>query len=265
VKYPDATPNGGAFLAFTVVDAIVIILAAFVPSFIYLVWIRNTERFAPEPYGRLLRVFAYGAGVSIVIAIVGELIAMNLFNANIQRFYDILGENPNLTSLALAIIIAPLIEELTKSIGVFRLRRFMSDIEDGMIYGAAAGLGFAATENLLYEGSAFLTGGPEAFIQTAVIRSLSSALLHASASAVVGLGIAHSFREGKSWLPYYFGGVLMHGSFNLFASLGDIYSNQTEAALIGLTAAFIIAIGGISIVRSKIRALDIQSARSRRR
>lgn len=252
-------------MSFTIVDAIILLLAAFVPSFIYLVWIRNTERFAPEPYGRLLRIFAYGAIVSVVIAIVGELIATNLFNANIERFYDIFGKNPNLTSLALAIVIAPLVEELAKSIGVFRLRRFMSDIEDGMIYGAAAGLGFAATENLLYEGSAFFTGGPEAFVQTAVVRSLSSALLHASASAVVGLGIARSFREGKSWLPYYFGGVLMHGSFNLFASFGDIYSTQAGAAFIGLMAAFIIAIGGISIVRSKIRALDIQSARSGRR
>jgi len=252
-------------LAITIIDVIILLLVAFVPSFIYLVWIRNTERFAREPYGRLLRIFAYGAVISIVIAITGELIATSLFNANIQRFYDIFGKNPNLTSLALAIVIAPLIEELTKSLGVFRVRRFMSDIEDGMIYGAAVGLGFAATENLLYEGSAFFTGGTGAFIQTAVVRSLSSALLHASASAVVGLGIARSFREGKSWLPYYFGGVLMHGSFNLFASFGDIYSTQAGAAFIGLIAAFIIAIGGISIVRSKIRSLDIESARSRSR
>lgn len=252
-------------MSFTIVDAIILLLAAFVPSFIYLIWIRNTERFAPEPYGRLLRIFAYGAIVSIVIAIVGELIATKLFNANIQRFYDVFGKNPNLTSLALAIVIAPLVEELAKSIGVFRLRRFMSDIEDGMIYGAAAGLGFAATENLLYEGSAFFIGGPGAFVQTAVVRSLSSALLHASASAVVGLGIARGFRKGKSWIPYYFGGVLMHGSFNLFASFGDIYSTQAGAAFIGLMAAFMIAIGGISIVRRKIRALDIQSARSGRR
>lgn len=249
-------------MAFTILDGIIIVLVAFVPSFIYLVWIRNTERFAPEPYGRLLRIFAYGAFVSVMIAIVGELIATSIFNANIKRLYDIFGKNPNLASLALAIVIAPVIEELTKSLGVFRVRRFMSDIEDGMIYGAAVGLGFAATENLLYEGSAFLSGGAEALAITAAVRSLSSALLHASAAAVVGLGIARSHREGRSWLPYYAGGVLMHASFNLFASLGEIYTNQTEAALIGLMAAFVIAIGGITVVRSKIRALDIESARS---
>jgi RsiW-degrading membrane proteinase PrsW (M82 family) len=252
-------------MSFTIVDAIILLLAAFVPSFIYLIWIRNTERFAREPYGRLLRVFTYGAIISVIIAVVAELIATRLFSANIQRFYNVFGNNPNLASLALAIVIAPLVEELAKSIGVSRVRRFMFEIEDGLIYGAAAGLGFAATENLLYEGSAFFAGGPEAFIQTAVVRSLSSALLHGSASAVVGLGIARSIRQGKSWLPYYFGGVLMHASFNLFASLGDIYTNQADAPFIGLMAAFIIAIGGISIVRSKIRALDIQSAMSGRR
>lgn len=252
-------------MAFRVVDAIVLFLVAFVPSFIYLVWIRNTERYAPEPYGRLLKIFAYGAIVSIVIAIVVELFASSLFKANVQRFYNIFGKNPNLDTLVLAIFIAPVVEELAKSIGVFRLRRFMSDVEDGMIYGAAAGLGFAATENLLYEGSAFFTSGTSALVQIAVVRSLSSALLHASASAVVGLGISRSFWQGKSWAPYYLGGVLMHGSFNLFASFGIIYSDQAEGALVGLAAAFLIAIGGISLVRAKIRTLDIESARSRSR
>ncbi len=250
-------------MSIAIVPIVILVLAAFVPSLIYLVWIRNTERYAREPYGRLLRVFAYGAVVSVTLAVLGELFATTLFNANIERIYDIFGKNPNLSSLALAIVIAPLIEELTKSIGVFRVRRFMSDIEDGLIYGAAAGLGFAATENLLYEGSALLSGGTDAFIETAVVRSLSSALLHASASAVVGLGIARSFQQGKSWLPYYFGGVLMHGAFNLFASFGEIYSSQAGAAIIGLMAAFVIAIGGISVVRRKIRALDIESARAR--
>lgn len=261
-KYPVATALVGALVAsFSLIDAIVIFLAAFIPSFIYMVWIRNTERYAPEPYYRLVRVFIYGAVVSIAIAVVAELIAVSLFNANIERIYDIFGKNPNLSSLVLAVIFAPLIEELSKSIGVFSVRKRMSDIEDGIIYGAAAGLGFAATENLLYETSAFFSGGTSAFLQTAVVRSLSSALLHASASAVVGLGVARSFQQGKSWLPYYFAGVLMHGGFNLSASFGILYAGEVgpNAYLIGLLAAFLIAIGGITFIRAKIRVLDIQS------
>ena len=253
-------------VSFSLLDAIIIFLAAFIPSIVYLVWIRNTERYAPEPYARLLRIFAYGAVISILIAIVAELFATSLFNANIERFYRFFGQNPNLTSLFLAIIIAPFIEELTKSIGVFSLRRHMSDIEDGIIYGAAAGLGFAATENLLYESSAFLSQGTGAFLETAAVRSISSALLHASASAVVGLGIARSFRQGKSWLPYYLLGVGMHGTFNFFASFGDLYATDLGAAasFIGFLAAVAMAIIAISLIRSKIRVLDIESARTAR-
>lgn len=252
-------------MAFPIIDAIVLFLVAFIPSLIYLVWIRNTERYAPEPYGRLLRIFVYGAVVSVMIAIVVELFASSLFDANVQRFYNIFGKNPNLDTLVLAVLIAPIVEELSKSLGVFRMRKRMSDIEDGLVYGAAAGLGFAATENLLYEGTAFFTSGATALIEVAVIRSLSSALLHASASAVVGLGVSRSFWEGRSWLPYYLGGVLMHSSFNLFASFGIIYSDPAEGAFIGLAAAFLIAIGGIFLVRAKIRNMDITSARARRR
>ena len=241
-----------------VIDLLILLAVAFVPSVLYLVWIRNTERFSREPYGRLLRVFAYGAILSVGLAVILELILMVLYSQNIERVYSYFGENPSLTTLVLACIIAPFVEELTKSIGVFRARRMMSELENGIVYGAAAGLGFAATENLLYEGTALLESGTEAFIMTAVVRSLSSALLHASASSVFGLGIAKSTLNGSSWIPYYLLAVLMHGAFNFFASFGEIFSDQLgdAAYLIGLSAAFMIAIGGISAMRAKIRALD---------
>jgi RsiW-degrading membrane proteinase PrsW (M82 family) len=164
------------------------------------------------------------------------------------------------------VVIAPFAEELTKSIGVLRNRRFISELEDGIVFGAAAGLGFAATENLLYESSAYFSGGAQAFIATAVIRSLSSALLHAGSSSVVGLGIARSVRQKKSWLPYYLAGVLMHGVFNLAASFGSLSESRLgpSAYLIGLAAAFAIAVVGISMVRAKIRDLDDTHARYRR-
>ena len=249
-----------------VVDVLILIAVAFVPSVLYLVWIRNTERFSREPYGRLIKVFAYGAILSVGLAILLELVLMGLYSQNLERVYYYFGENPNLTTLVLACIIAPFVEELTKSVGVFRARRMMSELENGIVYGAAAGLGFAATENLLYEGTALLESGTEAFIATAVVRSLSSALLHASASSVFGLGIAKSTMNHSSWIPYYLLAVLMHGAFNFFASFGEIFYDQLgdTAYLIGLSAAFVIAIGGITAARAKIRALDRRGWRKRR-
>lgn len=240
-------------------DFIVILVAAFAPSLIYLVWMRNSERFEKEPYGRLLRVFFIGGAlVSVVVAIILESLLLDLLNQNIDRVYLLFGENPNVTTLLLACVIAPFVEELAKSYGVFRVRRFMREVEDGIVYGAAAGLGFAATENLFYESDAFLTTGAEAFILTAVLRTLSSALLHASASSVMGLGIARGALEGKGWLKYYFGAVFMHSMFNLAASSGPILEGDfgESAYLFGLAAAFLIAIGGIWTVRAKVRTLE---------
>lgn len=246
-----------------VLDLIILVLVAFVPSLLYLVWIRNTEHYGREPYWRLLRIFIYGATLSVVVAVVLELLMMTLLDLNIERVYEILGRHPSLLSLILAVVIAPLVEEFAKGLGVFRYRRVISDIEDGIIFGAAAGLGFAATENLLYESDALFMDGASAFIATAIVRSLSSALLHATASAVMGLGVARSVRGQRSWIPYYFSAVIIHGAFNLAASFGVLYEGELgdSAYLIGLVAAFTIALTGIKLVRSKIRDLDRGASR----
>ena len=236
-----------------------ILVAAFAPSLVYLVWMRNSERFQREPYGRLLRVFFIGGAlIAVVVAIVLESILLDLLNQNVDRVYEIFGQNPNITTLLLACVIAPFVEELAKSYGVFRVRRFMKEVEDGIVYGAAAGLGFAATENVFYESDAYLTSGAEAFIATAIVRTLSSALLHASASSVVGLGIARKTLDGRGWLPYYLMAVAMHAAFNLAASLGPILEGDfgESAYLFGLTAAFMIAIVSIKSVRAKVRLLE---------
>lgn len=248
-------------MASGVIDFVILILAAFVPALVYLIWIRNTERFGREPYGRLLRIFILGATLSVVTAVVLELLLMAVLSMNMDRVYEILGEDQTLESLILAVVIAPVVEEFTKGMSVFRYRRLISEIEDGIIFGAAAGLGFAATENLLYESSVFFSDGISAAIQIAVLRSLSSALLHAVTSSVFGLGVARGIKERKSLLPYYMGAVVMHGLFNYFASFGAMYEDDygPESYLIGLSAAFIIAIVGIAIVRAKIRQLDSAS------
>lgn len=245
-------------MALQVLDLVVLVIAAFLPSLLYVIWIRNTEKYLREPYSRILRVFVFGAVVSVAIALIVESLALNLIKTNLERVYQAFAQDPNLVTLLLAVVVAPVVEEMAKALGVFQVRGRMRDIEDGLIYGAVVGLGFAATENLLYESDALLTGGAQAFLATAVVRTFSSALLHSSASAVVGLGIARSAWQGKSWLPYYVVGVVMHASFNLAASFGSLYETNrgASAALIGLMAALTIAIVGITAVRAKIRALD---------
>jgi RsiW-degrading membrane proteinase PrsW (M82 family) len=247
--------------------AVIIVLVAFVPSVLYLVWIRNTERFSREPYGRLLRVFFFGAIVSVLIAVVFELILAVIFNQNIERIYQYLGENPSLPTIVLACVIAPFVEEAAKGMGVLRARRLLTELENGIVYGAAVGLGFAATENLLYENAALIEGGAQAFVATAVIRSISSALLHATASSVLGLGIARKHLGTGGWMLYYLAAVGMHSLFNFAASFGVLYEDQVGeiAYSIGLAAALAMVFIGISAMRSKIRTLERGRNRRTRR
>jgi RsiW-degrading membrane proteinase PrsW (M82 family) len=241
-----------------IISAAILIAVAFVPSIVYLVWIRNAERFSREPLGRLLKVFVYGAVLSVLIAIVFELLLMGLFDRNLERVYQFLGENPSLEILVLACVVAPLVEEASKGLSAGRARSAMTELENGIVYGAAAGLGFAATENLMYESMAYFSDGAQAWMATAVLRSFSSALLHATASSLLGLGIARSVMGLGSWFPYYLGAVGIHAAFNFAASFGTLYEDRLGegAYIIGIAAALMLAVVGILTMREKIRSLD---------
>ena len=94
-----------------------------------------------------------------------------------------------------------------------------------MVYGAAIGLGFAATENLLYELSA-LSVSVLAYVFTAMLRIISSTLLHATATGVTGFGVGRAVVMKKALLtalPYYLVAVLMHATFNFLASLPSVW------------------------------------------
>ena len=82
----------------------------------------------------------------------------------------------------------PLCEELGKALPlliIYRTRWFR-DALDGMILGLAAGLGFAAFENLLYFVAAYERGGLPAWTTSVSERILFSTAVHGIASALVG-------------------------------------------------------------------------------
>ncbi|MGD1060993.1 MAG: PrsW family intramembrane metalloprotease [Methanomassiliicoccales archaeon] len=240
-------------------------LAAVVPPLIYMVWIRNQEICQRESYSSLLAVFIFGASVSVGVSYVLESAVISVLYSPgspfAKGFWSFQPYDPVLETFLLAVIIAPLIEETMKSTGVFYVHGRLNEPEDGLIYGATVGLGFAASENILYLLAA-ISGGAQDFALTAVIRALTSTLLHASAAGIAGYGIARArlfALEGRhvSWVKYLGIAMLMHASFNLFAILGTIVPvDQATFAFIGLILAFVVAIGGITYVRGMIVELD---------
>ena len=242
----------------------IIVLAAFVPSLLLMLLVKNTETKGREPTGRTLWAFLRGATLSVFLAVLIEyFLVYVVMDMDFLSMSELFGRYPQLSTLILACVIAPFAEELTKAIGILPFARRARELEDGIIYGAAVGLGFAATENLLYESSAYISGGVSLLIGTVIIRTISSALLHASASSITGYGMTAKRFLRVSWIPYFLLAVLLHAVFNLCASLGPLLETTSvgEAGyLIGLIAAITIGVGAFSWSRRKVRSLDRRAA-----
>ncbi|MCJ2520070.1 MAG: PrsW family intramembrane metalloprotease [Candidatus Thermoplasmatota archaeon] len=230
-------------------------------------WFRNTERFQREPWGTVFRVFAWGAVIGVVVAIILSIILEAIFGfiltetgRFLRQFYVKLGEilegDRNLGFLVLVVFVAPIAEELAKGLGILRVRAHINEMEDGIVYGASSGLGFAATENLLYGAVAYVAEGLGASLMIIGMRSFSSVLLHASASSAFGYGVARSriSPQPKSILPFFLLAVFMHGAYNFFASFGELFAGMygEGTALIGFVAAVSIAVLAIGLARSAI-------------
>jgi len=243
----------------------VILVLALAPPLIYLIYVRDAEVCRREPYSALLRAFLFGGTVSVAIAYFAEAFLVEILYASgsplAQGFWKFEPFDPTLQTFLLAVIIAPIVEESAKALGVLGSYHRLLEVEDGIIYGAAVGLGFAAVENILYLFSA-LAGGVEVLLLTAAVRAVTSTLLHASSTAVVGYGIAmakFSRLRGveRSWLPYLLTAMLMHAVFNLFAILGMLVpSGQDLFSYVGLGLSLVLAVSAFVLMRNKAKQLD---------
>ncbi len=239
----------------------ILVASSFLPPIVYMIWLRNSERFSKEPLGQVFKVFIYGAIFGVIIASLLSLAILNILDSWLDRPYLFGWDTDVLVGLLLVIVIAPFVEELAKGVGVYTAHYEITEAEDGLVYGASAGLGFAATENLLYGTLAYYVGGLEVSLILIAVRSISSAFLHASASSVMGYGIGRSIVSGGRFkvFPFYLLAVLMHGAFNLIASLQDMFKGEIlgiSFAVIALFIAIAFAVSAITIVRLKIMKID---------
>jgi RsiW-degrading membrane proteinase PrsW (M82 family) len=219
---------------------------AFLPPIIYSIWVRNTEKYNREKWRSILLCFLWGATISVVAAIILEYILHFSLTPSIN--------DNDYINLITVVIIAPFVEEFTKPLAL-RLKlvkKEISEPEDGLIYGAVAGLGFSATENLLY-GWSFMTEGLIFFFILILIRSIGACLLHASATAWTGYGYGKTIIKGTSIvriLPYFLFAILLHSTYNSLLTF-DIFGITA-----GFIAAIVLSLVTIKFVRSKIRSLD---------
>lgn len=196
---------------------------AFVPPLAFLFWVRARERHGREPVGPVLGIFVHGATLGVLLAIVlGLLLDLTVAAGSVR---------------ITAVIAAPLLEELTKGLGFGFVRRHVDEPEDGLVYGIAVGLGFAATETLIYGGMELLDNGAASAIGVVVVRHLSSLLLHAGSSALLGFGYAAMRLRHGAWpqlVPAYLLAVGLHALYN-FLVLLEVWA-AFVAAIVMVTA-----------------------------
>lgn len=249
-------------MAISILGLAIILVVAFVPAIIYMLWIRSAEIHEREPFLAIEGVFIYGLVVALGLAFILEVIAMSLIDSFTGGTMELGTQN-----IILAVILAPVIEEFTKLTGVFAVSRRLTEPENGLVYGAAVGLGFAAGENVLYYTDS-LVAGVEIFIITVIARTITSTLLHTSASAIAGFGVSRSkclrawYGTPRSWLPYYLAAVLIHAVFNFLAILGsDIVPDAgVELSFIALFLSIMLVWITVRYIRRKIIDLDRMNA-----
>jgi len=228
---------------------ILLVTVSFVPAVLYVIWIRNTERCHRQNWWSIAACFLWGASIAVLAALILEVLfgiplAVTIQNENKLYFFSV-------------VVLAPIIEEFTKPLAL-RLRsvkKGITELEDGFVYGAVAGLGFSATENLFY-GLDFLAEGLLLFLVFMIVRSIGGCLLHASATALTGYGYGKTLLKRTSILhifPYFLLAIGAHSFYNFLVTY------QITGAATGLFLALFFVIFSITLIRKKIKTLDRQN------
>lgn len=168
------------------------LLFSVAPLGVFLLFLRWQGRDEREPFPLVAGAFFFGAVAAIALGIWGSGLLSRLLGV-------LLDHRP--APLLEALVAAPLAEELGKGL-VLLLLYAAGPLEHaavGLFYGAAAGLGFAMSENCFYFLLVYDKGGPEAWRGSLLLRTLFSAVMHVAASATFGfiLGTALEFPRGS--------------------------------------------------------------------
>jgi len=147
-------------------------------------WMMRNDRYAPEPKTLVVYLFAWGMITGII---------STYFNPTIAAYIGIGG--------------AAFIEEPLTLLGVYLLSTGrktgyeMNNHLDGMVYGAAAGAGFAALENINYIRYMVLRQGSP--ILSAILLS-NNLFLSIAWTAIVGrsLGLARALKGWIHWTGF---------------------------------------------------------------
>ncbi|MBC7249987.1 MAG: PrsW family intramembrane metalloprotease [Anaerolineae bacterium] len=168
------------------------IIMALVPAVIWMIFFYRQDRLEPEPKAYVLEVFLLGA---LLASALGIPLVRDFF-----RVQDWLGQS-TLTNVLGSILVIGFVQEFLKYAAV-RYSVYLStefdERVDGVVYGTAAGLGFAAMLNINY-----VVSNAGVDLRMGMIRIAITTLAQASFAGISGyfLGRAKFEEEPVWWLP----------------------------------------------------------------
>lgn len=200
-------------------------LLAFAPGLFWLWFFVRGRAYRPKPRHLLAAAFFLGMLSTIPAGILNTLFIDD----------DVVAGAANIaaTAAAMLFVVGP-VEEVSKFLAV-RLGPFRSlyfdEPRDGLVYAAAASLGFASLENLLY----VLTFGPEVMIGRAPISTLAHVIFGSFWGYALGMQARQEVRGGQLWLWAGLAvAAVVHGVFNILVLTLSVGGALLALLLMGL-------------------------------
>ena len=158
---------------------------AFLPAIPYTLGIKLLDRNDQIPWSNYLGCLVWGATVGCGLSLVVNTISSEAFRIMVS---------PEAASPLVAVFVAPLVEEMAKGLGVLTVFWILHDefdnVLEGLVLGAASGLGFALVENVVYDVSFLRQAGPEGLFVMGTFRMICNALIgHPVYTAMTGAGL----------------------------------------------------------------------------
>lgn len=210
-----------------------VVIAAGIPA-LFLLLLYTLDLYASRTFALVLICFLWGAlGAFAISLLLNSYVAYPLLNAISATPY-----------LLLVVAVAPLVEEIAKSLSLFYVARRseFTYFIDGAIYGFAAGIGFSIIENFLY-----ISRSPQMGLGLALTRAFSTCLMHGAAAALVGAAVGRArFQklsgQGLGLAAGWGAAIALHALFN------GVTQSPALTGVLALLVPVLIGVSGVGLI-----------------
>lgn len=198
--------------------ALVAALTALVPVGIVVPIFLWLDAYEAEPLRLLVLAFLWGAVIATSTALVLNTGTMLVLASAVR--------DPEAVA---AVLVAPVVEESLKGLGLLFLlylrREEFDGLIDGIVYAGIVACGFAFAENILYLGRAFNEAGAGGLVTVFVLRGLVSPFAHPLFTVATGIGLGLSMHRGlaaRVFLPLLglAAAIALHAAWNFSSVFG---------------------------------------------